>query len=180
MTPDTTRIRTDGGARSMLWLAGAVGAGIGIAAIAYSRKPKSRWERARDRAGEWIDTAKEQAQPWMGVAAGTAAAGSALAVYRRSRKETGWQGASRRAREVAAEAGARARPWANIAVSAAIALASVASSRKARRRTIRGINENTADAINALTDKGQRLVRRVRELSDQTRKVYPSIRRVIA
>jgi hypothetical protein len=180
MAPDNTEVRTKSGTRSIAWLAGAIGASVGIAALAYSRKRQSPWDRTKARASQLIDTARAEAKPWMGVAAGTAAASTALAVYARSRKESGWQSAGTRAREVASRVGTQTRPWANLALSAAIALASAASSRKARRRTIRGINESTADTINALTEKGQRLVRRVRDLSQETRKVYPSIRRVIA
>jgi hypothetical protein len=127
-----------------------------------------------------IDTAREQAKPWMGVAAGGAAAGTALAVYARNRKQSGWQRAARRPGEVASQVGTQARPWVNVALSAAIALASAASSKKARRRAMRGINENTADTINAVTEMGSRLLRRVRGLSEETGKLYPIIRRIIA
>ena len=180
MTTDTTEIRTEGGARSIAWLAGAIGAAAGIAALAYSRRPQSRWDRARRRTNELIDTAREQAKPWMGLAAGGAAAGTALAVYARNRRQSPWQRASRHAREVGSQIGTYASPWADLAVGAALALASAASSRKARRRAIRGISESTADTINAFTEKGLRLLRRVRDLSDGTRKLYPSIRRVVA
>jgi hypothetical protein len=180
MRPDITEIRSESGTRSIAWLAGAIGVSVGVATLVYGRRRQSRWDRARDRASELIDTAREQAKPWMGVAAGSAAAGTALAVYARNRKQSSWQRASRRAGEVASRVGSQASPWANIALSAAIALASVASSRKARRRAIRGINENTAETINSLTEKGLRLLRRVRGLSGETRKLYPTIRRVVA
>jgi len=176
-----TEIRTNTSDRSVVWLAGAIGATVGIAALAYGRRRQNRWDRAKDRASELFETAREQAKPWMGVAAGGAAASTALAVYARNHKaSSGLQRASRQARDVASQVGTRVSPWANVALSAAIALASAASSRKARRRAIRGINENAAETINTLTEKGGQLLRRVRNMSEETKKLYPSIRRVIA
>ena len=55
-----------------------MGAGIGMAALAYSRKPRSRWDRSVEAAGNLIQTAQKEMKPWMGAAAGTAAAGTAL------------------------------------------------------------------------------------------------------
>ena len=180
MRTDTTEFRTQSGARSMAWLAGAIGAGAGIAAIAYGRRRRSRWDRVKHRANDLVETAREQAKPWMGIAAGGAAAGAALAVYARNRRQSGWQRVSRRARDVASQVGTQTNQWGSIALSAAIALASAASSRKARRRTIRGIDERTARTINSLTEKGLELVRKVRDVSEETRKLYPKIRRVVA
>jgi hypothetical protein len=179
-TTRTTEVRSESGTSSLAWLAGAIGVAVGIAAFTMGRRRQSRWERARDRASELIDTARQEAKPWMGVAAGGAAAGTALAVYARNRKQSPWQRASRRAGEAASQIGTYASPWANLAVGAGLALASAASSRKARRRAIRGINETTAETINSLTDKGVQLLRRVRNMSDEARKLYPNIRRVIA
>jgi hypothetical protein len=75
----------NGNATSWLWLAGAVGTAAGIAALAYSRKPKSRWERARDNVVERANVAgkelRREIKPWMGAAAGLAA-GCATATYR--------------------------------------------------------------------------------------------------
>jgi hypothetical protein len=179
-TTRTIEVRNESGTSSLAWLAGAIGVGVGIAAFTIGRRRQSSWERARDRASVLIDTAREQARPWMGVAAGGAAAGTALALYARNRKQSRWQLASRRAGEVASQIGTYASPWANLAVGAALALASAASSRKARRRAIRGINETTAETINSLTDKGVQLLRRVRNMSNEARKIYPSVRRVVA
>ena len=175
-----TETRSETSAHSGMWLAAAIGTGVGIAALAYSRRRRSPWDRAKDRASKLIDSAKEEAKPWMGVAAGTAAAGGALAVYLRSRKESGWQRASRRASEIASRVGPEARPWASLAASAALALASTAYARKARRRTIRGIDESTAERINNLTERGLRLLRRLRSISDQTGSLYPRVRRALA
>jgi hypothetical protein len=65
-------------------------------------------------------------------------------------------------------------------MSAIVALASTASARNARRRTIRGIDHRTAETINSLAEKGVQLVKRVRDISQETRKLYPRLRRVVA
>jgi hypothetical protein len=113
----------------------------------------------------------------MGVAAGTAVAGTALTAYLRSRKESGWQHAGRRATEIASNIGTQARsPWASLAATAAIGLASVAYANKARRQTIVGIDKNTAAAI---ADKVHQMARRVRDISEETGKVYSRVRHAI-
>lgn len=183
MTAGTTDTRNEAtsGNRRTLWIAtAAIGAGVGAVILATRRKRRSPWDRARDRAGELVDAAREQAKPWMGVAAGTAAAGTALAVYARSRRETGWDRARRRASEFAARVGDQAPSWQSLAASVAMGLASTAYARKSTRRNIRGIDENAAARINDLTERGVRLMRRVRDLSHETRKLYPSVRRAIA
>ncbi len=181
MTPDIAETRNQSRTHPVVWAAAAVGAGIGIAALAYSRRPRSRWDRAKDRASDFIDTASEEIEPWMGIAAGTAAAGTALAVYLRNRKESSWQRASKRAREIALRVGTQATsPWMNLAATAAISLASVAYANTARRRTIRGIDATTAEKINRLTQKGLQILRRVRNISEETGKLYPRLRRAIA
>jgi hypothetical protein len=124
--------------------------------------------------------AREEIKPWMGVAAGTAAAGTALAVYMRNHRETGWQRAGRQASEMASRIGTEAAPWANVAATAAISLASIAYARKARRRTIRVVDESTAQKINALTEKGLGVLRRVRNISERAGKIYPGVRRAMA
>jgi hypothetical protein len=162
-------------------MAVAVGTGIGIGALAYSRRRRSRWDRAKDQASHLIDTTRENFEPWMGVAAGTAVAGTALAAYLQSRKESGWQRAGKRASEIASRIGTQTRsPWANLAATAAIGLASAAYANRARRRTIRGIDAGTADTINAITEKGLQFLRRVRGIPEQTGKLYPRVRRAIA
>jgi hypothetical protein len=116
----------------------------------------------------------------MGAVAGTAAAGTALAVYMRNRKESGWQRAGRRAREIASSVGTQARPWSNVAAATAVGLASIAYANKAHRRTIRGVDERRAQKINALTERGLEVLRRVRNISEQAGKLYPRVRRAIA
>jgi hypothetical protein len=75
----------NGSSNSWLWFAGAVGTAVGLAALAYSRKPRSRWEIARDsvvrNANTASKTVRKQMKPWMGTAAGLAA-GAATATYR--------------------------------------------------------------------------------------------------
>jgi hypothetical protein len=148
--------------------------------LAYSRRRRSPWDRAKDRATDLIDTAREEAKPWMGIAAGTAAAGAALAVLARRNRETGWERAGRRAREIASNAGTQASsPWANLAATAAISLASAAYANRSRRRTIRGVDEGTAEAINSVLRRGAELLRRARNIADETGKIYPRVRRAI-
>lgn len=184
MTTGTTEIRKaqNESAGSTAWMVAAIGAGvgIGIASLVYRRSRRSRWDRVRDRTSEFIETARDEAKPWMGVAAGGVAAGTALAVYARNRRQSGWQRARKRTTEMASRIGTRVPEWASLATTAAIALASAASSRKAQRRVIHGVSESTAETINSLAEGGLRLVKRVRDIADETRKLYPTIQRVIA
>jgi hypothetical protein len=179
-TTDITELRSDTGTSSLAWLAGAIGVGVGIAAFAIGRRRQSRWERARDRASEFIDTARDQAKPWMGIAAGGAAAGTALAVYARNRRQSGWDRARKRTTDMASRIGTQVPHWASLATTAAIALASAASSPKVQRRVMKGVNETTAETINSLAEKGVRLAKRLRGMADETRKLYPTIQRAIA
>jgi hypothetical protein len=75
----------NGSSNSWLWFAGAVGTAVGLAALAYSRKPRSRWEIARENvlrnANAASKSVRKQVKPWMGTAAGLAA-GAATATYR--------------------------------------------------------------------------------------------------
>lgn len=115
------------------------------------------------------------------AAAGTAGAGTAMALYLRRSRKSGWQRASKRAGEIASRVGTHATDrWANLAATAAISLASIAYANKARRRTIRGVDASTADKINSLTEKCLGLVGRVRNISDETRKIYARGRHAIA
>jgi hypothetical protein len=180
MTEVTTKIQRESTTRSIAWLATAIGAAIGTAALAYGRRRRSPWGRARDRASHVIDIAREEIKPWMGAAAGTAAAGTALAVYMRNRRESGWQRAGRRASEIASRVGTQAVPWANVAATTAISLASIAYAKESRRRAIRGTDESTAEQINAITGKGLQVLRRVRNILEQAGKLYPRVRRAIA
>jgi hypothetical protein len=158
-----------------------VGASIGVAALAYRRKPRSRWDRAVDRAGDLIETVRKESKPWMGATAGTAAAGTALALYMRKPKETGWQQVRKRAGDIASSARTQATgPWANLAATAAISLASVAYANRARRRTIRGIDAGAADRINSIMEKGRRILDGVRNIREQTRTTHGRGRRALA
>ena len=75
MTPRTTETRHESRAGSTVWIAAGLGAAAGIAALAYNRRRRSRWDQAKDRASDFIDTAREEFEPWMGIAAGAAALG---------------------------------------------------------------------------------------------------------
>ncbi len=171
MTPNRTENRTENSSRSVIWLGAAVGATVGVAVLAYSRRQRSPWERALDRAQQLADAAKEEVRPWMGVAAATVGAGSALVAYSRSHRESGWQRAQKRITEYASRAEDQARPWGDLALTAAVSLASLAYARKARRRTIRGINESTAERINSLAERGLQIVRHLRDMPQQASKL---------
>jgi hypothetical protein len=180
MTADTTEIGKERDTNTTAWAAAAFGAGVGIAILIYSRRRQSRWDRVKDTASDWMDTARDEVKPWMGVAAGGAAAGSALAAYARKRRRSGWDRTLQNAADVASRVRSQTPHWAGLATAAAIALASTASSRKAQRRVIHGVSENTAETINSLTEKGILLAKRVRNLAEDASKLYPSIQRAIA
>ena len=164
-----------------VWLATAVGAGIGIAAVAYRRRPRTSWDRAVDGASDLFQTVRQEVKPWMGAAAGTAAAGTAAALYLRRPKESAWQRTGKRAAEIASHARTQAtRPWASLAATAAVSLASIVYANQARRRAVRGIDASTAKKINNLTEKGMRVLHQVRNMSGQTAKLYARGRRAIA
>jgi hypothetical protein len=180
MTAGTTEIQKESSTRSAAWFAASIGAGIGIAALAFRRKRRNPWDRARDQANHLIGTAREEMKPWMGAVAGTAAAGTAVAVYMRNRKESGWQRAGKRASRIASRVGTQAGPWTNLAATTAIGLASIAYANKARKRTIRGIDDRTAARINAVAEQGVRVLRGIRNISEQAGRLYPRVRRAIA
>ncbi len=180
MTPNTTETRTGNNSRSVIWLGAAIGATVGVATLAYGRKRRSPWERAMRRAQQFADTAREEARPWMGVAAATAGAASALVTYSRSHRQSGWQRSQKRISELASLVGSQARPWGDLALSAAIGLASLASARKARRRNIRGVNEGTANTINSLVESGLHLARHLRGIPKQASKIGPRVLSAIA
>lgn len=181
MVPSTTEIE-ETKTPSLAWFAAAVGAGVGIAALVYKRRPRNYWDRTKDRANDLVETARKEVKPWMGgAAAGMVAAGTALAIYARRPKETGWQRAGKRATEIASRVRDQAgTPWANVAATAAISVASIAYAKKVRRRTIRGIDAHAADKINTLAEKGLRVLRGIGNISDQAGKLYTRGRRAIA
>jgi len=55
------------------WLAGAVGTAAGIAAYAYSRKPRTPWQKACDNVVQFAGDTRKQMKPWITTAAGVAA-----------------------------------------------------------------------------------------------------------
>ena len=181
MNPGTTAIYKENRSHSAVWFASAIGAAVGVAALAYRRRSRSRWDRTVDGATELIQTARKEIKPWMGATAGTAAAGTALVLYMRKPKKSGWQQARRRAVEIASRARTQAAsPWTNLAATAAVSLASVAYANRARQRTIRGIDAGAAQKINNIMETGRRVLDRVRNISDQTGKLYVRGRRARA
>jgi len=181
MNPDTTAIYKENRSHSAVWFASAVGAAVGVAALAYRRRSRSRWGRAVDGATDLVHTVRKEIKPWMGATAGTAAAGTALALYMRKPKESGWQQARRRALQIASRARTEATsPWTNLAAAAAVSLASVAYANRARQRTIRGIDRGAAQKINNIMETGRRVLDRVRNVSNQSGKLYLRGRRALA
>ncbi len=74
MSPETNSIPDRARDNQLLWFAGAVGTAVGIAMWAYSRRELTYWERTKRAAGQMADTAAEM-NPWLSIAAGTAALG---------------------------------------------------------------------------------------------------------
>jgi ElaB/YqjD/DUF883 family membrane-anchored ribosome-binding protein len=72
-----------------------------------------------------------------------------------------------------------ASPWTGVAAAAAVGLASMAYAKQARRRTIRGIDARTADRINALSERGSQVLRRLRNIADEAGKRYPKVREAV-
>jgi hypothetical protein len=177
MNPSTNELQNRG-ARPLLWVAGAVGAGVGIASWAYKRRRRNRWEAAKSQAERVVEYAREELKPWMGVAVGTAAAGTAVAVYARRRRRAS-ESAATQAGEFVSRAGRTLRPWAGVAVNAAISLASAVYNQRSRKRTngaIRGTQKTAAD----LADRGRSILRLLRQTSEATAKRHPRLRRLIA
>jgi hypothetical protein len=104
-----------------LWLAGAVGAAAGIAAIAMKRRRQTPWEKVRRRAGRVAGQCRDAVKPWGTLA--TTAAVTAISLARR------WE----------------------------------------RRRAAADIAKT-----------GTRLLRRVQQLSGETSKLYPSVKKLMA
>jgi hypothetical protein len=106
---------------SYLWIAGAVGAAAGIAAIAMRRHRETPWEKARRRASRVADQCRDAIKPWGTVA--TTAALTAISLARQ------WE---------------RRRAAANVAKT------------------------------------GARLLRRVQQITGETSKLYPSVKKLMA
>jgi hypothetical protein len=179
MNPSTSELQNDG-ARSLLWVAGAVGVGLGIASWVYRRSRRSRWDTAKGKASQLFEYAREEVKPWMGIAAGTAAAGTAIAIYTRSRKQSASKRAADRAGEIVSQAGRSLRPWAGVAVNAAISLASAVYSQRARNEAKNAIRKGAQKSAADLANTGRGILRRLWETSEQKTKRYPRLRKLIA
>jgi hypothetical protein len=170
MTPNKSEFENTGG-RGWLWVAGALGAGVGMASWVYKRRRHTRWDDARARATRLVASAREEVRPWMGMAAGTAAAGTAAMIYTRRRRAS----QSSAARQFVSRAGRALRPWAGMAVNVAISLASTIYNQRTRKRAtkaIRGAEKTAAD----LADRGRGVLRLLRKTSEETAKRYPRLR----
>jgi hypothetical protein len=179
MSPSTTEVQ-NASTRQLMWLAGAVGAVVGIASLAYKRRERSRWDKTKERARQFVKNATEEVRPWMGVAAGTAAAGATIAVYARGRKKSNWQRTRSRAGEVVSQAGQELRPWAGLAASAAISLVSAVYSQRRRTKVKNAMRAGARESVDNLANVGVRLLRRVRDISEKTGRLYPKMRKLIA
>ena len=178
MNPSTSEVQ-NGGARPLLWIAGAVGVGAGIASWAYRRRRRSRWDTAKAQATQLVEYAREEVKPWMGVAAGTAAAGTAVALYTR-RKRRASRPAAERVGEIVSQTGRRLQPWAGVALNAAISLASAAYSQRARKKAKNAILTGTQKRASDLADRSRGILRRLMETSEETARRYPRLRKLIA
>ncbi len=114
------------------WMAGATGAAVAIAALAYSRRKPTYWERAKRGIGQFAETSSEQ--------------------YRR---------ASASASKAVARTGKQVRPWIGTVASTALALMAAVNSRKPRHRRLNAIRNSAATAGDRFTDAVFRLGRSV-------------------
>ncbi len=183
--PSDTHENQDSKTGSYLWIAGAVGAAAGIAALVYSRRRETPWEKTRRRtleiaeaARDAAETARKQAKPWMGVAAGAAVTGAGLAYKMRS-KPTGLNLAQRRAAKIAERCNDAVQPW-MIWPLRALSAVTLARSRNKQSSAANPMSENASAAASKLAEKGARLFRRVQQITGETRKLYPSVKRLIA
>ncbi len=184
MHPETNQ-NGEGRNNTLLWLAGATGAAVGVASLLYSRRRRSRWDVVKDRATDVARTSAniarasaEEFKPWMGIAAG-AAAGVAGLAYWRAQQPTPWERRRERAISVATDTWGRFEPWIGIATTTAISLASAAYSRRDRGK-VADAKAGAAAAGAQLSDAGVRLFRSVQRISGEARKLYPRVRRLVA
>lgn len=103
---------------------------------------------------------------WIAGAVGAVAGIAALAISRR--RETPWEKARRRAGQVAGQCRDAIKPWGTLATTAAVTAISLA--RKWERRR----------AAADIAKTGARLLRRVQQLSGETSKLYPSVKKLMA
>lgn len=179
--PDTQH-NQDSNLASYLWLAGIAGVAAGIATLAYKRR-ETPWERARRRtieaAVDAAETAREQVKPWMGVAAGAALSGAGLA-YKMRRKPQGLELARKRAGEMAAASNKAIQPWMTLALTTAISAIAAARNPKKRRNAIDNMRDSAAPTVDKLAEAGASILRRIQNLTEESRKLYPSVKRLIA
>jgi hypothetical protein len=178
MQPDTDQ-NQHRNVGTYLWVAGAVGAAAGIATLAYRRSRETAWEKTRRRTLQVAETARKEVKPWMGVAASAAVGGAGLA-YTLRRKPTGWEAAQRRAGKVAGQWNGAIQPWVNLAATAALSAIALTHNRRQQQKAGEAIMETAGATADKLAETGARLIQRVQQISGETRKLYPSLKRLIA
>jgi hypothetical protein len=161
----------------LLWFAGAIGATVGVAVLAYSRREVSYWERTKRTASQVAESATD-IDPRLGIAAGTAVLGSAaaLAAYRLRRPKSPWQKASQRADELYSQSVEQLRPWLGVIASVGLSAASAIYSAKSRSR----MGDKAANAADQFADAASRIWGRLQKISAETGKLYPRARKLIA
>ena len=164
------------GVHPLIWVAGAAGTAAGVAALVYSRRRRSRFEQARERIAQAAATARDQARPWMGGAAAAAAAAGAVLAYRQTRRPDPGERVQRAARRSMEQL----TPWLSLAASTAMAVASAASNSRERERLKKRLGKQAQGTAASVAGTGLRLLARVQRISGETRKLYPSVRRLIA
>jgi hypothetical protein len=163
---------------SLLWFAGVVGATVGVACWAYSRREVSRWERARRKLDDVVEWSAEEIEPWMLIGAGAAAAGATALAYRRRQAPNTWDQLKRRGAQVLNDTKKQANPWMGLATNAAVGLATAAYSRRNQPKD--QLSQNMAAAGEKITEAGARILKGVQKITEETKQLYPRVRQLIA
>jgi hypothetical protein len=158
-------------ARPYIWLAGAIGTAAGLASLAYSRRKQTRWDKARSAVLQAAETGRKEFKPWMGAAA-SAAAGCVALAYRKANRPSKWEQVNR---DIGKQ-WKQLKPWMGVAANAAGIAVTAAYSRKSRTAAKNGVNAAAGSAV----DAGKRIVNRIRTISQQTRDLYPQVRKMLA
>jgi methyl-accepting chemotaxis protein len=179
VTTDNDNAQDNSIRNQMLCFAGVVGATVGVAVWAYSRKEPTYWEKTRRAAGQLAESAAD-INPWVGVGAGTAALGGATLALRRKKSKSTLQNASQRAQELVREAGKQMRPGLGTIAAAAISIASALSNAKSRKRTASALVDGTSNAADHVADVGSRIWQRLHTITEEGAKLYPQLKKLRA
>jgi hypothetical protein len=169
--------RREGSTSSWVWIAGAIGTAAGVATVIYRETQRSPWEKARRKVVHVAETARSEAQPWMGVAAGVVAGSAALAYWLKP-QPSGWELARRRTQQIARQTRREMQPWISLAASTAVSLISAAYSRS--QQATESASKGVSMSGDQLAAAGLQLLRRVQHISGETRKLYPQVKKLIA